>query len=197
MMGDRHDHCLGQVVEGLLARSLDRQWLLGAVIEVLVNRAFALDAQRNGGVIDLRHVLANDDLILAARPLCAQHTLDLLNFIIIGNGLIFEVQTQAGHAVRRVRHIGGAADGSEHVLGNLLVIDSHVESLLFQLKAVGLHGTKTHDSARACAARDTSWQEIDLHVIPGWIDMKKAPRTTDRDPIMVLAESVVPLGAAP
>ena len=39
--------------------------------------------------------------------------------------------------MRRVCHIGGAADGSEHVLGNLLVIDSHVESLLFQLKARG------------------------------------------------------------
>lgn len=120
-----------------MARSLERQRLLGARIEVLCDCALALHAELESGVIDLRHVLANDDLILAARPLCAQHALDLLHFIVIGNGLILEVQTQAGHAVRRVRHIGGAADGSEHVLSNLLVIDSHVESLLFQLKARG------------------------------------------------------------
>ena len=146
--GDRHDHGFGQVVEGLTARSLERQRLLGAAIEVLVNGAFALNSQRNGGVVDLRYVLTDDDLILAARPLGTQYALDLLNFIVIGDGLILKVQTQTGHAVRRVRYIGGAADGSKHVLGNLLVIDSHVESLLFQLKA---RGVSQRQDARFCS----------------------------------------------
>ena len=79
-------------------------------IEVLVDGAATGDALREQGVIDLRNVLANDDLELAAGELATQNTLDLLDLLHVGLAVILERQTQARHAVARLRDVTGAAN---------------------------------------------------------------------------------------
>lgn len=107
----------GQVLElELLLRS----------VEVLIDRGTLLDAGHGDELGEhLGHVLADDDLELAAGELATQNTLDLLDLLHVGLAVILERQTQARHAVGGDGNILRTAHELEDIGGNLLVIYCH------------------------------------------------------------------------
>ena len=122
---DELGHGAGQVVEDDVRQVLELELLLGRV-EVLVNGLALLDAGDGDELGEhLGHVLADDDLELAAGELATQNTLDLLDLLHVGLAVILERQTQARHAVGGNGNILRTAHELEDIGGNLLVIYCH------------------------------------------------------------------------
>ena len=122
---DELGHGAGQIVEDDVRQVLELELLLGS-IEVLVNGLTLLDAG-NGDELGeyLGHVLADDDLELAAGELATQNTLHLLDLLHVGLAVILERQTQARHAVGGDGNVLRAAHELEDIGGNLFVIYCH------------------------------------------------------------------------
>ena len=121
--GDGSDHGLGKIVQDCLADTLCRPGLLRSIcIEVLVDRAAGRDAELHNRVVDLRNVLADDDLVLAARPLAAEHSLDGLDSVVVGDRFVLQVDPQPCHAVRDACDVVLAADSVEDLCGNAFAV---------------------------------------------------------------------------
>lgn len=121
--GDGSDHGLGKIVQDCLADTLCRPGLLRSIcIEVLVDRAAGRDAELHDRVVDLRNVLADDGLVLAARPLAAEHSLDGLDPVVVGDRFVLQVDPQPCHAVRDACDVVLAADSVEDLCGNAFVV---------------------------------------------------------------------------
>ena len=85
-------HGARQIVENDVGQVLELELLLGS-IEVLVNGVTLLDAGDGDELGEhLGHVLADDDLELAAGKLATQNTLDLLNLLHVGLAVILSVR---------------------------------------------------------------------------------------------------------
>ena len=122
---DQLGHGARQIVEDDVGQVLELELLLGSV-EVLVDRGTLLDAG-DGDELGkhLGHVLADDDLELAAGELATQNTLDLLDLLHVGLVVVLERQTQARHAVGGDGDVLRTAHELEDIGGNLLVIYCH------------------------------------------------------------------------
>lgn len=122
---DELGHGAGQIVEDDVRQVLELELLLGS-IEVLVDGLTLLDAGDGDELGEhLGHVLADDDLELAAGELATQNTLDLLDLLHVNLVVILERQTQARHAVGGDGDILRTAHELEDIGGNLLVIYCH------------------------------------------------------------------------
>lgn len=122
---DQLGHGARQIVEDDVGQVLELELLLRSV-EVLVDRGTLLDAGHGDELGEhLGHVLADDDLELAAGELATQNTLDLLDLLHVGLAVILERQTQARHAVGGDGNILRTAHELEDIGGNLLVIYCH------------------------------------------------------------------------
>ena len=120
---DGSDHGLREIVEDCLSDTLCRPGLLLlVVIEVLVDGAASRDAELHDRVVYLRNVLADDDLILATRPLAAEHSLDSLDSVVVGDRFVLQVDSQPCHAVRDACDVVLAADSVEDLCGNAFVV---------------------------------------------------------------------------
>ena len=118
-------HGARQIVEDDVRQILELELLLGS-IEVLVDRGTLLDAGHGDELGEhLGHVLADDDLELAAGELATQNTLDLLDLLHVGLVVVLERQTQTRHAVGGDGNILRTAHELEDIGGNLLVIYCH------------------------------------------------------------------------
>ncbi len=109
----------------MFGRFLSSNFSFGS-IEVLVDRGTLLDAGHGDELGEhLGHVLADDDLELAAGELATQNTLDLLDLLHVGLVVVLERQTQTRHAVGGDGNILRTAHELEDIGGNLLVIYCH------------------------------------------------------------------------
>ena len=122
---DQLGHGARQIVEDDVGEVLDLELLLGRV-EVLLDLLALLDAG-DGDELGkhLGHVLADDDLELAAGELATQDALDLLDGLDVGLAVVLERETQARHAVGGDGDVLRTANEPEDVDGNLLVIYCH------------------------------------------------------------------------
>ena len=122
---DELGHGARQIVKDDVRQVLELELLLGS-IEVLVDGGTLLDAGDGDELGEhLGHVLADDDLELAAGELATQNALDLLDLLHVGLAVILERQTQARHAVGGDGNILRTAHELEDIGGNLLVIYCH------------------------------------------------------------------------
>lgn len=122
---DELGHGARQIVEDDIGQVLELELLLGS-IEVLVDGLTLLDTGDGDELGEhLGHVLADDDLELAAGELATQNTLDLLDLLHVNLVVILERQTQARHAVGGDGDILRTAHELEDIGGNLLVIYCH------------------------------------------------------------------------
>lgn len=120
---DKLDHRAGEVVESRVADALERKLLLGSVVEVLVDGGTACNTGDGDKLFkNLGHILADDDLELAAGELATQNALDLLNLLDLGLVVVLERKAQTRHAVGGDLDVLGATNELEDLGGNLLVV---------------------------------------------------------------------------
>ncbi len=106
--------------------------LLAVGGDVAVLRAAGLEVAEKGLDLgeDVGHVRADDDLVLAAAVDDLEDAVDGGHGIVGDDGLVLEVETQAGRAVRGLGHIALAADGLHDVAREFSVVGTHSCSFL-------------------------------------------------------------------
>ena len=121
---DRHarNDRAGEVVEDRSTDSLECEGLLLA-IKVLIDGRGSLKIREGDDLaVDLGNPLTDDDHVLGASAGDTDNAVDLLDLVIVWDGVVLEVEAQARHAVRNVLDVVGTADRIEHCLSKLPVI---------------------------------------------------------------------------
>ena len=121
--GDQVDHH----IDGLFGRGVCRVLLEG--VAVLVDQAAGLElTDREHGVVDVGDMRADDNLVLAAGMHDLDHAIGVLEHLVVGEGLILELEAKTRHAVREALDVVLATHVLNDDAGEAIVLTCHVNS---------------------------------------------------------------------
>ena len=115
-------------VDGLLGGAVVGTLLLEGVA-FLVDQATGLElANREHGIVDIGYVRADNNLVLAAGVHNLDNAVGVLEYLVVGEGLILELKTKTRHAVREALDVVLATHVLDDDAGETVVLACHVNS---------------------------------------------------------------------
>ena len=133
---DHGGHTARQITHDIFEHLLERQLLPGngGILSgrIILDGGAGADAcQLAQFLIHFRNIGADHDLVLLAAAHNTQHTGNLFHLIVFGEAVVFQIQTQACHAMGGILEIGRSTYRRQNLLGDLFIV-CHTDSSYFK-----------------------------------------------------------------